>query len=398
VPDTELAALPEPRTLYDCFRDVRDPRVVGRSEHALYDIIAIILIATIAGCNDFVAMADFAQNRQQWLRERMGLKLLNGVPSHDTLLRVMSILNPDEFHNGFLQFVKLTIRAIPELANKDIAIDGKALCGSTHEDLDGVQRMVHMVGAWSTEAGLALGQIPTDEKSNEITAIPKLLELLDISGALVTIDAMGCQKEIAATIVAGNGDYLLQVKGNQPHLHEDLQVLTATLENENFTGFDRHVDDPGKKQHGRLEYRETVVIDDLELLKDSIRDFELWKDLKSVVITKSIREVNGVVSRETRYHISSRVTTAAIFGKSVRGHWGIENGLHWVLDVAFGEDDHRLYGGHAAANLATVRRMVLPLLKKPDVQLGMKNRRLKASYDQEFLEEVIAGIPEEFDA
>ena len=137
-----------------------------------------------------------------------------------------------------------------------------------------------------------------------------------------------------------------------------------------------------------------MVIDDLELLKDSIRDYELWKDLKSVVITKSICERDGKVCEETRYHISSRVTTAAIFGKTVRGHWGIENGLHWVLDVAFGEDDHRLYGGHAAANLATVRRMVLPLLKKPDVKLGIENRRLKASYDPEFLEVVIAGFPE----
>jgi predicted transposase YbfD/YdcC len=394
VPDTEIAATPEPRTLHDCFRNVPDPRVVGRIEHTLHDIIAIILIATIAGCNDFVAMADFARKRQQWLRERMGLKLLNGVPSHDTLMRTMSIINPAEFHIGFLQFVKLMLRAIPELTDKHIAIDGKAMCGSKHDDLDGVERMVHMVGAWSTEAGLALGQIPTDEKSNEITAIPKLLELLDISGALVTIDAMGCQKEIAAKIVAGDGDYLLQVKGNQPRLHEDLQQLTAWLEPENFTGFDRHVDDPGKKQHGRLEYRETVVIDDLELLKDSIRDYELWKDLKSVVITKSICERDGKVCEERRYHISSRVTTAAIFGKTVRGHWGIENGLHWVLDVAFGEDDHRLYGGHAAANLATVRRMVLPLLKKPDVKLGIENRRLKASYDPEFLEVVIAGFPE----
>ena len=389
----ELAATTEPRTLFDCFGHLHDPRIVKRSEHALYDILAIILIATIAGCDNFVAMADFARSREQWFRDRMGLKLLNGIPSHDTLLRTMSLLNPTEFQIGFAQFVQVMMRHIPELQDKNISIDGKAMCGSGHEDLGGAKRLVHMVGAWSTAAGLALAQLPTDEKSNEITAIPKLLDLLDISGALVTTDAMGCQKEIAAKIVAGHGDYLLQVKGNQPNLHEDIQQLSAHLEKVKYADFDRYEDDPGQKSHGRMEYRFTVVIDDRELLKESIRDFDLWKELKSVVITKSLREVEGKVSEETRYHISSRVATAATFAKSVRGHWGIENGLHWVLDVAFGEDDHRLYGGHAAANLAVVRRMALPLLKKPDVKLGIANRRLKASYDDEFLEEVLAVFP-----
>ena len=382
------------RTLSDCFRNIRDPRVVGRSEHALYDILAIILVATIAGCDNFVAMADYARKREPWFRERMGLKLLGGIPSHDTLMRTMSILNPTEFQKGFALFVQVMLKRIPELHDKQIAIDGKAMRGSSHEDLDAVKRMVHMVGAWSTEAGLALGQIPTDEKSNEIPAIPKLLELLDISGALVSIDAMGCQKEIAAKIVGNDGDYLLQVKGNQPHLYEDIQHLTELLEEEDFVDFDQHEDDPGRKEHGRLEYRRTIVIDDQELLRESIRDYDLWKGLKSVVVTKSLRELDGKVSEETRYHICSRAAWAAVLGKSVRGHWGIENGLHWILDVAFGEDDHRLYGGHAAANLATIRRMALPLLKKPKVKLGIANRRLKASYDNEFLEEVIADFLE----
>ena len=257
--------------------------------------------------------------------------------------------------------------------------------------------MLHMVGAWSSEAGLALGQVATDAKSNEITAIPKLLELLDLSGALVTIDAMGCQTEIAALIVGSGGDYLLQVKGNQPHLHDDLQQLAASLPADG-AGCDRYEDDPGKKQHGRMEYRSYIVIDDPEVLKTAIRNFDVWKKLTSVIITTNIREVDGEVSCETHYHISSRKATAKQFGGRIRGHWGIENGCHWVLDVAFGEDAHNLRERHAAANLSTVRRMALSILKKSDVKLGIKNRRLKAGYDEKFLENVLAVFSGDLDA
>jgi hypothetical protein len=247
VDDLEAEAKPEAKSLRDCFRELRDPRVVGRSIHKMYDIIAIVLVATIAGCDEFTQMAFYAKHNESWFKDRMGLALPGGIPSHDTLMRFMAALNPKRFGECFAEFVGLMRRTTPALKDKLIAIDGKALRGSSRICSDKVRRMVYMVGAWSTEAGLALGQVRTDEKSNEITAIPKLLEILDLAGVLVTIDAAGCQKEIAAQIVDANGDYLLQVKGNQERLHDDLKELaTAALESE-YAGLDSHEDAPGKK-------------------------------------------------------------------------------------------------------------------------------------------------------
>lgn len=383
-----------PQTVRDCFRGLSDPRVVGRTTHALDDVLAIVFLATLAGCDDFVAMADYADAKQVWLRDRVGLELRDGIPSHDVLTRVMAALRPDHFATAFERLVTLLIRHAPALAGQHIAIDGKALRGSRDRE----KRMVHMVGAWATKAGVALGQVPTDEKSNEITAIPKLLELLDLSGALVTIDAAGCQKEIAEQIGNRGGDYLLQVKGNQERLHDDVRVLAEAAMEENLAGLDVWEEASEKAQHGRRESRTCFVIDDPDLLKATIRDFELWTDLRSVVVTIGEREVDGRTSVETRYHISNRTASAAAFGVAVRRHWGIENECHWVLDVAFREDDHRLREGHAAANLSVVRRMALSLLKRSKVKLGIKNRRLKASYDNEFVESLLAELFKDFDA
>jgi predicted transposase YbfD/YdcC len=383
-----------PQTVRDCFRGLPDPRVAGRTTHALDDILAIVFLASLAGCDDFVAMADYADAKQQWLRDRIGLDLRHGVPSHDVLTRVMAALRPDHFATAFERLVTVLLRQAPALANHHIAIDGKALRGSK----DRARRMVHLVGAWATNAGLALGQVPTDEKSNEITAIPKLLELLDLSGALVTIDAAGCQTDIATRIVSRGGDYLLQVKGNQERLHDDVRVLAEAAMEENLDGLDVWGEESSKTRHGRRESRTCFVIDDPVLLKETIRDIEWWTELRSVVVTIGEREVDGVTSAEMRYHISSRRAGAAAFGAAVRRHWSIENECHWVLDVAFREDDHRLREGHAAANLSVVRRMALSLLKRSNVKLGIKNRRLKASYDNDFLESLLAELFKDFDA
>jgi predicted transposase YbfD/YdcC len=383
-----------PQTVRDCFRGLPDPRVVGRTTHALDDILAIVFLATLAGCDDFVTMADYADAKQQWLRERVGLELRNGIPSHDVLTRVMAALHPDHFATAFERLVTVLIRHAPALANQHIAIDGKALRGSKNRE----KRMVHMVGAWATNAGLALGQVPTAEKSNEITAIPKLLEILDLSGALVTIDAAGCQTDIAAQIVTRGGDYLLQVKGNQERLHDDVRVLAEAAMEENLAGLDVWEDGSGKKRHGRRESRTCFVIDDPVLLRETIRDFERWPQLRSVVVTIGEREVGGATSVETRYQISNRTASAAAFGVVGRRHWAIENECHWVLDVAFREDDHRLREGHAAANLSVVRRMALSVLKRSNVKLGIRNRRLKASYDNDFLESLLAEVFKDFDA
>ena len=383
-----------PHTVRDCFRGLPDPRVVGRTTHALDDILAIVFLATLAGCDDFVTMADYADAKQDWLRDRVGLELRGGVPSHDVLMRVMAALHPDHFATAFERLVTVLIRHAQALASQHIAIDGKALRGSKGRG----KRMVHMVGAWATTAGLALGQVPTDEKSNEITAIPKLLEILDLSGALVTIDAAGCQTEIAAQIVSRGGDYLLQVKGNQERLHDDVQVLAEAAMEENLAGLDVWEERSEKTRHGRRESRTCFVIDDPVLLRETTRDVERWTELRSVVVTIGEREVDGVTSVDTRYHISSRRASAAAFGAAVRRHWTIENGCHWVLDVAFREDDHRLREGHAPANLSVVRRMALSVLKRSDVKLGIKNRRLKASYDNDFLERLLAEVFKDFDA
>jgi predicted transposase YbfD/YdcC len=395
VPASTVADAPFiPQTVRDCFRGLPDPRVVGRTTHALDDILAIVFLATLTGCDDFVTMADYADAKQEWLRERVGLELRHGVPSHDVLTRVMAALHPDHFATAFERLVTLLIRHAPALAGPQIAIDGKALRGSTNR----AKRMVHLVGAWATQAGMALAQVPTAEKSNEITAIPKLLELLDLSGALVTIDAAGCQTDIAARIVSQEGDYLLQVKGNQGRLHDDVRVLAEAAMEENLEGLDVWEEGSGKKRHGRRESRTCFVIDDPDLLRATIRDFEWWAELRSVVVTIGEREVDGVTSVETRYHISSRRASAAAFGVAVRRHWSVENECHWVLDVAFGEDDHRLREGHAAANLSVVRRMALSVLKRSHVKLGIKNRRLKASYDNTFLESLLAELFKDFDA
>ena len=383
-----------PQTVRDCFRGLPDPRVVGRTIHALDDILAIVFLATLAGCDDFVTTADDADAKRVGLRDRVGWELRHGVPSRDVLTRAMAALRPDHFATAFERLVALLIRRAPALAGQHIAIDGKALRGSKDRE----KRMVHVVGAWATKAGVALGRVPTGEKSNEITAIPKLLEWLDLSGALVTIDAAGCQKEIAEQIGNRGGDYLPQAKGNQGRSRDDVRVLAEAAVEENPDGLDVREDGSGKKRHGRRESRTCFVIDDPTPLRETIRDIESWTELRSVVVTIGEREVDGKTSVETRYHISNRTASAAAFGVAVRRHWTIENECHWVLDVAFREDDHRLREGHAAANLSVVRRMALSLLKRSKVELGIENRRLKASYDNAFLETLPAELFKDFDA
>jgi predicted transposase YbfD/YdcC len=340
------------------------------------DIVLLVLCGTIAGADDFIALHDFAKTKQLWFRERLGLKLTHGIPSHDTLNRVFALVSPTALHACFLKWVEF---ASEKLQIKQIAIDGKAMRGTRR----GACPALAIVSAWATEAGMTLAQVRTEQKSNEITAIPELLELLDISGALVTIDAAGCQKNIAQVIVEKDGDYLLAVKENQPRLYEDIHRLATQARETDYAGLSQHrIEERG---HGRWERRFCFVINKL----DSIRDHHLWKDLTSVVCVLSSRTVNGKTSDETRYYISSRKARAKPFLEAVRSHWGIENPCHWVLDVAFQEDHHRLREGHAAENLALIRKMTLAMLKKAKAKCGIKNKRLKAGWDDAFLEHVL---------
>jgi predicted transposase YbfD/YdcC len=370
------------RHLRDFFADLRDPRVTGRCDHALLDIVPIVVCGTLAGADDFVSIAGWAESKETWLRDRLGLRLGNGVPSHDTLNRVFAVLSPGEFNECFLAWVAV---AADRLKVKQIPIDGKTLRGSRK----GACPALHVVSAWATEAGLTLAQVRTEEKSNEITAIPELLDLLDVSGALVSIDAAGCQKEIAEKIVNGKGDYLLAVKENQPRLYEDVERLALAALEADDAGLSQHTRE--EDGHGRREFRFCFVLTDL----DAIRDRALWAGLKSVVCVVRSRTAANKTSDETHYYISSRAAGAKTFQQAVRRHWSIENECHWVLDVAFGEDDHRLRDGHAPENLSLVRKMALAMLKKAPAKMGIKNKRLKVGWDNAFLELVLRDFLED---
>lgn len=364
------------RSLVSFFTDLRDPRVVGRSQHRLTDIVLIAICGTLAGADDFVALHDFAVAKQDWLRDRLGLELAAGVPSHDTLNRVFAALHPTALHDGFRAWVAV---AAERLTIRHVAIDGKAVRGSR----TGACPALTVVSAWATAAGLTLAQVRAADKSNEITAIPALLELLDLSGALVTIDAAGCQKEVAAQVVADGGDYLLAVKENQPRLFADIDRLAAAALATDYAGLSQH--QTTGTGHGREELRCCFVMDELA----SIRDRAAWARLTSVVCVVSSRTARGKTSDEVRYYISSKSASARTFLTAVRNHWSIENSCHWVLDVAFREDDHRLREGHAPENLALIRKMALAMLRKATANCGIKNKRLKAAWDHAFLEHVL---------
>lgn len=369
-----------PRSLADYFAELPDPRVRLKCVHEFLDIILIVVVATIGGADNFVDVADFAHAKKDWFRNRLGLKLTNGIPSHDTLNRVFAIIAPGPFQKCFNNWVEAMSS---QLKLKQIPIDGKAMRGSNRKTSSG-NRTVHIVSAWASEAGFTLAQVRTDEKSNEITAIPELLELLDLSGALVSIDAAGCQKAIASQIVSGGGDYLLAVKDNQPRLFEDIKTLANAALEADLAGLKLFATE--EQSHGRSEFRSCFVLTNLE----GIRDRELWEGLKSVVCVTSGRQVKGKKeSSEVRYYISSRRGSGKMFLGASRTHWSIENECHWLLDVAFREDDHRLREGHAPENLSVVRKMALAMLKKATGKTGIKNKRLKAGWDDSFLEHVL---------
>jgi predicted transposase YbfD/YdcC len=353
--------------------------VVGRTDHLLVDILVLAICGVIANCDDWEDIVQFAQQRLGWFKRF--LKLRCGVPSHDTFERVFARLDPRAFERCCLAWLR-DITAVVGLGQ--IAIDGKTLCGSAGSNWG----PLHLISAWATEANLSLGQIAVERKSNEITAIPVLLELLDLHGALVSIDAMGCQKEIAKKIVAGGGDYLLIVKGNQEHLLEDVQ---ATLERALNDELDEQVvqqHTTTEEGHGRQEKRCYVVVHDVE----GIRDREAWPKLKAVGMCCAERTVNGETTVEIRYFIGSRQMGVRQYAKALRGHWRIENNLHWQLDISFGEDDSRIQERHAAANFALLRKMALSLLKQNPRKDSVARKRKAAALDPGFLADIVAGL------
>ena len=360
------------------FRGLRDPRVKGRSHHLFVDIIVIAICAVIGNCDDWPDIVLFAQNREAWFRRF--LRLPYGVPSHDTFERVFAQINPRVFERCCLEW----LRAAAELVGVGhIAIDGKTLCGSANAKLG----PLHLVSAWAVEANLSLGQVAVDEHSNEITAIPKLLELLDIKGALVTIDAIGCQKAIARKIIERGGDYVLTVKSNRAALLEDIQAtVEQALEGDLPAGTVQHYTST-EEAHGRREERSYVVIHKV----DGIEDRAAWPKLTTVGMCYSERTADGKTTNETRYFIGSRKASASTYARVLRNHWRMENCLHWQLDVSFSEDASRIQDRNGAENFALLRRMALSLLKQHPRKDSVKRKRKAAALDPDFLAETLAG-------
>jgi predicted transposase YbfD/YdcC len=358
---------------------VHDPRVQGRCDHLLLDIITISILAVICGADDWTDIELFGKVRQAWLREF--LQLPHGIPSHDTFRRVFGLLERNQFAAALLQWTQ----ALQEATDaKLVSIDGKTLRRS-HRKRGGLAAL-HLVTAWSSQNGLTLGQHATEDKSNEITAIPELLKLLNLKGCTVTIDAMGCQKEIAAEIRAGRADYVLAVKENQPHLYEDLQKhFDAVLEDEAALPPAQHhaTEEQAHGRHERRFYYSTPV-------PEGLRHHDSWRDLRSVgcAISNTIRD--GRERGQVRYFISSHKPNAKRLGVAVRSHWGIENSQHWVLDIAFREDDRRQQERHGAANLASVRRLAVSLLRQDrTITRGAKAKRMAAALDPNYLLRVL---------
>lgn len=362
------------------FADLSDPR---RREvtYPLINIVVIAICAVICGADDFVAIAKYGRTKRDWLGRFLDLS--SGIPSHDRFNAVLAAINPAEFEKCLLSW----IAALHEITEGQIiAIDGKTLRRSF--DKASSKSAIHMVSAWATANHISLGQVVVDEKSNEITAIPKLLEMLDISGSLVTIDAMGCQVEIARKIVDGGGDYCLSAKANQPTLYQGIVDHFLEHMEDDFarTKVRRHVTE--EKGHGRQETRYYFICPVPENLPDRGR----WANLKAIGIVFSTTFRNGEEHHETRYYLLSKYLSASRFAQATRGHWGIENQLHWQLDVTFQEDQCRIRKGHADANFSILRRTALSLLKnETTAKVGIKNKRLTAAWDESYLEKVLLG-------
>jgi predicted transposase YbfD/YdcC len=371
-------------TIKDHFSVIQDPRIERTKRHLLIDIITITICAVISGAETWNDIELFGKCQYKWFKKF--LRLTNGIPSHDTFNRVFAQLEPEELQNCFLKWVK----SISSLTEGDIvAIDGKTLRHSY--DKNNGQSAIVMVSAWAKKNGLVLGQRKVDKKSNEITAIPELLKVLSLKGAIVTLDAMGCQKNIVAQIVAKEADYVITLKKNQGGLYQRVDDLfkEALSSPENPDQYSYYI--PEESGHGRGEIRRYQVLNNIQNLVDPNEE---WKKLNSLCRVQYSRTLkNGKTKLETRYFITSLSHKAEQLSHSIRGHWSIENNLHWVLDVEFSEDDSRIRKDNAPENLAIIRHIALNVLNQDKSEQGsIRSKRNRAGWDNEYLENILTNL------
>lgn len=367
--------------LYDAFISVPDPRLARTREHPLIDIIAVAICAVICGADSWVAIETFGKAKRTWLEQYLGLP--NGIPSHDTFGRVFAALDAEQFQLQFLRWVQ-TIW--PSELGEVISVDGKTVRGSHDRGIG--KDAIHMVSVWAHQSRLVLAQRMVDTKSNEITAIPAILKLLDLKGCTVTIDAIGCQTEIANQIIHQEGDYILAVKDNQQTLHTDIAATFGYVAEDGWQGVTHDHTRTVEAGHGRIEVRDYWLITERDYL-DFVNSKGIWKGVGGIGMVIRERTVGPVTTQETGYYLLSGTPTAHTFAHAVRGHWGIENQVHWVLDVTFREDASRVRSGDAAQNFTVLRHIALNLLRHESSKGSIKTKRFRAALDTDYLLDVL---------
>ena len=371
-------------SLLEHFAEVPDPRMMRTRRHGLLDMLAMSVCAVIGGADCWTEVVSFARARREWFEKF--LELPNGIPSHDTFARVFRLLDADALEGACVQWLRGVAGAVEGV----VAIDGKSVRGSA----DGDRHPLHVVSAWAAQRGLLLGQVRTEEKSNEITAIPALLKLLSVKGCIVTIDAMGCQKAIAGEIRKAEADYVLSLKANHPTLHNDASLLMQVCVDNQFANRAHayHLSEEGKCVHGRMERREHWVIEVPEHLRKKAAQ---WPGLQTLAMVRRHRQVGDKCSVEDSYYLSSLALSAGaqVVADAVRSHWAVENALHWSLDVGFREDASQVCKDNAPANLAVIRRIALTQIKQDKtLKLGIQGKRRTAGWDLDYLETVLGMV------
>jgi predicted transposase YbfD/YdcC len=364
-------------TLVEYFGDIEDVRLDRNKKHLLVDILVLAICGVICGANGPTEIVSVAKGKHAWFQTFLALP--NGIPSHDTIGRVLARFRPDILETRFLAWVQATFPALPA---QQIAVDGKVSRRSADTAND--MPALRMISAWAAETGIVLGQMAVDPESNEITAMPLLLEAIDIEGCDITADALHCQKETIATITHQKAHYTIAVKANQEHLYEDIVATFARLREQDTPSL--QTDRTCEKGHGRIETRQYWVTNQI----DTLRTASAWAALQTIGMIESERRINGKIEQETRYYISSREANAKAFGERVRRHWSIENSLHWILDVAMREDEARMRKDHGAENMAVIRHIAINLLKKETTEkVGIHAKRLIAACNNDYLSKVV---------